>query len=108
MSLGEFKALEQDLGLDQVPISKGFDFDIKDITDTANDWLISLGQTANTYNKVKDVIDGKSSVENEATRREYENIEQNVTSSDSSSLGVNSKYLVYGGIAIAAFVILKA
>lgn len=68
------------------------------ITSTANSWIDSLGNTFLKYTEMKTAYDNtKSSTQNEAAAKQYDNIQQQTAAAATSQ---NKNYLIYGGVAL--------
>ena len=112
MSFGDFKTLERDMNLNEVtvPTDKNFfdDFSLNDVTKTANDWLGNLGKTYLNIKSLETAIKTGGTAENEQLQRDYEQTMQGTPSKGSSSFKLEQKHFIYGGVALAAYMILKA
>lgn len=110
MNFGDFKELEKDMNLDgvTVPNDSNFfdDFSFNDMTDTANEWLGNLGKTYLNVKSLETAIKNGGTAQNEQLQRSYEQTMQGEPST-ASSFKLEQKHFIYGGIAIAAFMILK-
>lgn len=104
MSFGDFKALEKDLGLDTV--SQPFNFDINGALESVNSILNNTGSVIGTYKNLEKQLNNEDSAAKDAARKNYTDITQNVSSTTGQTMD-KSKMFIYGGIALAAIIVLR-
>jgi len=114
MNFGDFKEDERNMNLDgvTVPESNSWfdDFSFNEATETAGSWIDSLGNTFLKVKQLENAVKGGNqtpSDQNEQLQRSYEQTMQGQPSSSAGGFQFQQKHLIYAGIGLAAFMVIK-